>query len=87
MKIIPKSRKNVFEEIKEKLTRRGYYISDNYGLILKNKDDESAIADIRYFEKKVVLPYWNDIETVEVKNLRTILREEGITLRDKQANS
>jgi hypothetical protein len=77
------------KSIREKLVKREYFIVDGdysrpFGLILKNKEDESVIADIRYCEKKIVLPHWNKIETKEVKNLRAILIREKIHFRDKK---
>ena len=75
------------EEIKAKLEARDYYISPNYGLILEKKESESAIADIRLFESKVVLPYWNKKETQQVKHLRGILLQEDIPFRENLQGS
>jgi len=82
-------RKTIYEEIKVKLEKRGYSVSPNYGLILKNEDDESAIADIRFFERRIVLPWWYLIEhkkeTEEVRNLRKVLIQEGILFREDRS--
>jgi len=66
----------------------GYYVSPKYGLILEHENDETAVADIRYCEKLVVLPYWNKKETEEnkrkteqVNRLKKILDKE-IEFRD-----
>ena len=45
-----------FEEV---LTRRGYYVSPNFGLIFEKEGDENPIAEIRAYEKTVILPYWD----------------------------
>ncbi|HTZ42002.1 MAG TPA: hypothetical protein VMC07_02225 [Candidatus Omnitrophota bacterium] len=79
--------KEICKLIAGTLTRRGYFISPNYGLILKTPNDETAIADIRISEGKVVLPYWNEIETEDVKGLKKILLEEQINFRDGQNQS
>ena len=69
-------------EIKAELEKKGYYVSPNYGLIMEKSNPEEVIADIRKFEEKVVLPYWNEVDTVQVKNLRKILIKEKISFRD-----
>jgi len=72
------------KEIKTRLESKGYYISPNYGLILEKANDELVISDIRGCEHLVVLPYWNEVETVQVRNLRKILLQEKILFRDNQ---
>jgi hypothetical protein len=69
------------EEIKRKLINKGYCISPNYRLILENEKSEYALADIRV-KGEVVLPWYNKIETKEVKKLGKILIEEKIPFRD-----
>lgn len=71
------------QEIKDGLINKGYSISTNYGLILENRDNEYVLADIRFCEERVVLPWWNEIETEKVRKLREILLQEHIPFRDK----
>ena len=73
------------KEIEGRLMSRRYGISKNYGLILEN--EESVIADIRNCEGKVVIPYYNRIETEAVRRLTKIITEEGIPFRNKPRQS
>ncbi|VVB83457.1 Uncharacterised protein [uncultured archaeon] len=66
--------------VRKTLEDKGYYVTREYGLILKTKESEEVIADVRYKEEKVVLPYWNGKESKEVSKLRRILLQE--TIRD-----
>jgi hypothetical protein len=66
-----------FEEV---LKRRGYYISPNFGLIFEKEGDENPIAEIRAYEKTVILPYWNkeEMKSEKISRLKKILKEEEI---------
>lgn len=75
------------KEIKKKLKRRQYYISPHYGLILKNRKEEYVIADIRFYEKKVFVPYANERTTPEETELMRILSQEQIPKRNKAYNA
>jgi hypothetical protein len=75
-------------EVERKLREKGYYVSLNYGLILKNEDGEYVIADIRGCEKKIVFPLIEkNTETQEGLTLKKILNDEHITFRDKSRTS
>ena len=81
-KILELQRTKRIELIKEKLTKRGYYITPKYGLILKKECDEEVIAEIRSCEENVVIPYSNlNLETEPILSLIKTLIEDEINFR------
>ncbi len=71
------------ETIKEKLTNKGYTISPNYGLIIK---DEYILADIRKSEGRIVLPHSNEFPNENLFKLKEELLESKISFRDRPSH-
>jgi hypothetical protein len=67
-------------EIKRKLERGGYDMSHKYGLIVERGKDY-ALADIRLFEKQVVIPNKTKENESSIKSLVKVLSEESIPYR------
>jgi hypothetical protein len=67
----------------ETLRKRGYYVSSNFGLIFEKEGDEYPIAEIRAYEKAIILPYWNKekMKSEEISKLKKILRQERINIK------
>jgi hypothetical protein len=73
----------LFQKTCERVRKTGYYVSPNYGLIMERKSDEYVLADIRLFEKKVVLPPISDLNDQKNKDLSDSEKEEIIEKREK----
>jgi hypothetical protein len=72
-----------FRRVCGKIRKRGYYVSPNYGLIMERECDGYILADIRFSEKKVVLPIIPDLNDQKNKKLSDYEKEKLIEKRDK----
>ena len=74
--------------IKERLTKRGYYINPDHWLILEHSEDQEALAEIRLSERRVILPAYSikDSKWKRALKLEYTLIGEGISFRKYKIN-